>query len=111
MHAIPSRRAAGLLLFGGVAFAAGWFARGGDLSADGGWLAGWLRDGMDGARRSTLEFVAPSAPVVDCAALWRATRAVPARVEAVIDGDSLRLRIDGRSSEVRLQGIDAPEWN
>jgi len=34
-----------------------------------------------------------------------------AEVVRVIDGDSLVLRVAGRSQECRLIGVDAPEWN
>ncbi|MFC5679272.1 thermonuclease family protein [Aeromicrobium endophyticum] len=51
---------------------------------------------------------APPAPLVArCAANPKVTqRAV---VESVIDGDTLRVRVDGRRTKVRLLGINSPE--
>jgi len=37
------------------------------------------------------------------------TGAVPARVQAVLDGDSARVTVDGTEIEVRLLGINSPE--
>jgi micrococcal nuclease len=37
------------------------------------------------------------------------TQQVDAFVERVVDGDSLRVRLDGRDESVRLIGVDAPE--
>ena len=106
-----SKRAAGLLLFAAAAFAAGWIARGSELAPHVETLARSLRDAFAAQRASIAEAVLPSDTAVDCAALWGDPVSRSARVEAVIDGDSLRLRIDGRITEARLQGVDAPEWN
>jgi micrococcal nuclease len=61
-------------------------------------------------RSRSIAFLVAAAAAI---ALSLATRAGPdragARIERVIDGDTLRVSVDGRSRAVRLLGIDTPE--
>ena len=40
---------------------------------------------------------------------WAQLDSITARVERVIDGDTVRVRFDGKSHTVRLMGVDTPE--
>lgn len=57
--------------------------------------------------RRTIALAAVATISVGCASGDASRHA--AVVEAVLDGDSLAVRIDGQTEEVRLQGINAPE--
>lgn len=45
-----------------------------------------------------------------CAARAEAMNTLPARLVKVIDGDSIAVTLNGRETEIRLYGIDAPEY-
>jgi micrococcal nuclease len=60
-------------------------------------------------RNRVITVALAAAAALALALVTRAGREAGARVERVVDGDTLRISIDGRSRSVRLLGIDTPE--
>jgi micrococcal nuclease len=59
--------------------------------------------------RSIAVLVAAAAAIALVLATRSGSERAGARVERVVDGDTLRVSVDGRSRAVRLLGIDTPE--
>jgi micrococcal nuclease len=59
--------------------------------------------------RSIVFLAAAAAAIVLALATGAGSDRAPARVERVVDGDTLRVSVDGRSRAVRLLGVDTPE--